>query len=108
MISEEQVYESDVILYWDDDGCMRALGIVYDRDFDIAPRITWKATGLEAFRGIWISRGAEIATRHLKMTCDLYRKCLTGDYIPEEYYDAMAKVLVKVYVEFANRRKESE
>ncbi len=75
-----------------------AVALKYERGKDRAPRVIAKGVDAVALKikeiaiehGIYIEENPELAKT-------LYHSCDVGDYIPEELYRIVAKILVKVY-----------
>jgi flagellar biosynthetic protein FlhB len=75
-----------------------AIALKYERGKDRAPRVIAKGVDSVALKikeiaaehGVYIEENPELA-RTLYYSCDI------GDYIPEEFYRIVAKILVRVY-----------
>ena len=75
----------------------KAVALKYDKDKNDAPKIVAKGKGIlaEKIEGIAYSNGIHtVKDKHL--TEELYRMDVGSD-IPEELYEAVAKILVFVY-----------
>jgi len=75
----------------------KSVALKYDKDKDSAPKIVAKGKGIlsEKIKDIARSSGVHIAKdKHLAE--ELYRMNIGSD-IPEELYEAVAKILIFVY-----------
>jgi len=75
----------------------RAVAIIYDRESDQAPKIGASGTGFIAEQIMKIARENNIAFYQDRDLCEILLQFDTGTIIPEDLYEAVAKVLVFIY-----------